>query len=72
MNVHLDTEVSRLVSNFNVLNLDLNPLDSGRRCLPVKGFNECERDEDNECSEHSRCIDLEHLYRCECNAGKKV
>jgi hypothetical protein len=49
--------------------LDLNPTDPGKRCLPITGFNECERPEDNECSEHARCIDLEHLYKCECNAG---
>lgn len=45
---------------------DLNPSDPGRRCLPTEGFNECERPEDNECSENARCIDLEHLYKCEC------
>ncbi|CAB3403060.1 unnamed protein product [Caenorhabditis bovis] len=45
---------------------DMNPLQPGRKCLPVHGFNECERKEDNECSENARCIDLEHLYKCEC------
>ncbi|OZC08479.1 hypothetical protein X798_04540 [Onchocerca flexuosa] len=45
---------------------DLNPSDPGRRCLPNTGYNECERKEDNECSENARCIDQEHLYKCEC------
>uniref|UniRef100_F1KPJ6 Transmembrane cell adhesion receptor mua-3 n=1 Tax=Ascaris suum TaxID=6253 RepID=F1KPJ6_ASCSU len=45
---------------------DLNPVDPGRRCLPSVGYNECERKEDNECSENARCIDQEHLYKCEC------
>uniref|UniRef100_A0A8R1EUP2 EGF-like domain-containing protein n=1 Tax=Caenorhabditis japonica TaxID=281687 RepID=A0A8R1EUP2_CAEJA len=45
---------------------DINPQSPGKKCLPVHGFNECERKEDNECSENARCIDLEHLYKCEC------
>ncbi|VDN55231.1 unnamed protein product [Dracunculus medinensis] len=45
---------------------DLSPTDPGRRCLPNVGYNECERKEDNECSENARCIDQMHLYRCEC------
>uniref|UniRef100_A0AC34QH72 Uncharacterized protein n=1 Tax=Panagrolaimus sp. JU765 TaxID=591449 RepID=A0AC34QH72_9BILA len=48
---------------------DLDPSNPGHRCLPNRGYNECERPEDNECSEHARCIDLDHLYKCECNAG---
>ncbi|GMS89863.1 hypothetical protein PENTCL1PPCAC_12038, partial [Pristionchus entomophagus] len=45
---------------------DLDPTNPGRKCLATKGYNECERPEDNECSENARCIDLEHLYKCEC------
>ncbi|KAK6051490.1 EGF-like domain protein [Cooperia oncophora] len=45
---------------------DLDPSDPGKKCVPVYGFNECEKKEDNECSENARCIDLEHLYKCEC------
>lgn len=52
--------------------------------MPIQGYNECERDEDNECSENARCIDQvekegtipnpihylkEFLYKCECNKG---
>uniref|UniRef100_A0A183C216 EGF-like domain-containing protein n=1 Tax=Globodera pallida TaxID=36090 RepID=A0A183C216_GLOPA len=48
---------------------DLNPADPGRKCVPTQGYNECERDEDNECSENARCIDLEFLYKCECLRG---
>lgn len=47
----------------------MNPSDAGHRCLPNNGYNECERPEDNECSENARCIDLDHLYKCECNQG---
>ncbi|PIO70594.1 EGF-like domain protein [Teladorsagia circumcincta] len=45
---------------------ELDPSDPGKKCVPVYGFNECEKKEDNECSENARCIDLEHLYKCEC------
>lgn len=45
---------------------ELNPSDPGKRCVPTFGFNECEKKEDNECSENARCVDLEHLYKCEC------
>ncbi|KAL3070193.1 hypothetical protein niasHT_039386 [Heterodera trifolii] len=48
---------------------DLNPADPGRKCVPTRGYNECEREEDNECSENARCIDLEYLYKCECLRG---
>ncbi|KAI1731796.1 calcium-binding EGF domain-containing protein [Ditylenchus destructor] len=48
---------------------DLNPADPGRKCLPTKNYNECERKEDNQCSEFSRCIDLDYLYKCECLQG---
>ena len=44
----------------------MNPTDPGKKCLPTHGFNECEKKEDNECSENARCIDLDHLYKCEC------
>lgn len=37
---------------------DLNPADPGRKCVPTQGYNECEREEDNECSENARCVDL--------------
>uniref|UniRef100_A0A158RCP8 VWFA domain-containing protein n=1 Tax=Thelazia callipaeda TaxID=103827 RepID=A0A158RCP8_THECL len=45
---------------------DLDLSDPGRQCLPDTGYNECERREDNECSENARCVDQEHLYKCEC------
>ncbi|CAG9540270.1 unnamed protein product [Cercopithifilaria johnstoni] len=45
---------------------DLNPSKPGRECVSYIGFNECERKEWNECGEHARCIDQDHLYRCEC------
>ncbi|KAK6743395.1 hypothetical protein RB195_010571 [Necator americanus] len=45
---------------------EMDPSDPGKKCVPTYGFNECERKEDNECSENARCIDLEHLYKCEC------
>ncbi|KAM3722540.1 Transmembrane matrix receptor [Dirofilaria immitis] len=45
---------------------DLNPSNPGRECLSYTGVNECEHKEWNECDEHARCIDQEHLYRCEC------
>uniref|UniRef100_A0AC34GK20 EGF-like domain-containing protein n=1 Tax=Panagrolaimus sp. ES5 TaxID=591445 RepID=A0AC34GK20_9BILA len=48
---------------------DKNPSDPGHNCLPINNFNECENPEDNECSENARCIDLEHLYKCECLPG---
>ncbi|PAV59374.1 hypothetical protein WR25_03507 [Diploscapter pachys] len=44
---------------------DLDPSLPGRRCVPINGFNECET-KDNECSPNARCIDLDHLYKCEC------
>ncbi|KAF7632829.1 hypothetical protein Mgra_00007760 [Meloidogyne graminicola] len=48
---------------------DLNPSDPGRKCVPVQGYNECEKEEENECSAEARCIDLEFLYKCECKRG---
>lgn len=45
---------------------DLNPKDPGHRCVPTDGYNECDKPEDNECSENARCIDDVHLYHCEC------
>uniref|UniRef100_A0A915D2K1 EGF-like domain protein n=1 Tax=Ditylenchus dipsaci TaxID=166011 RepID=A0A915D2K1_9BILA len=48
---------------------DLNPTDPGRKCVPTKNHNECESKEENQCSENARCIDLDYLYKCECNAG---
>uniref|UniRef100_A0A914CT96 Uncharacterized protein n=1 Tax=Acrobeloides nanus TaxID=290746 RepID=A0A914CT96_9BILA len=50
---------------------DKNPIDPGRTCIRIDDYNECERDEDNDCSVNARCIDLPHLYRCECNNGYK-
>ncbi|CAJ0578738.1 unnamed protein product, partial [Mesorhabditis spiculigera] len=45
---------------------DMEPTNPGHKCLPTTGFNECEREETNECSVNARCIDLPHLYKCEC------
>uniref|UniRef100_A0A1I7VU29 Transmembrane matrix receptor MUP-4 n=1 Tax=Loa loa TaxID=7209 RepID=A0A1I7VU29_LOALO len=45
---------------------DLNPSKPGRECVSLVGVNECEQKEWNECDEHARCIDQDHLYRCEC------
>ncbi|CAJ0943046.1 unnamed protein product, partial [Mesorhabditis belari] len=45
---------------------DLEPNNPGHKCLPTTGFNECEKKETNECSVNARCIDLPHLYKCEC------
>ncbi|KAK6017312.1 EGF-like domain protein, partial [Ostertagia ostertagi] len=45
---------------------ELDPFGSWKKCVPVYGFNECEKKEDNECSENARCIDLNILYQCEC------
>ncbi|GMT19358.1 hypothetical protein PFISCL1PPCAC_10655, partial [Pristionchus fissidentatus] len=47
---------------------DMNPTKPGRECLSIRGTNECERPELNECSPDARCIDLEYLYKCECIA----
>uniref|UniRef100_A0A914C217 Uncharacterized protein n=1 Tax=Acrobeloides nanus TaxID=290746 RepID=A0A914C217_9BILA len=49
--------------------MNTNPLDLGHTCIRIVSYNECERDEDNDCSANARCIDLPHLYRCECNIG---
>uniref|UniRef100_A0A913I4D2 EGF-like domain-containing protein n=1 Tax=Strongyloides stercoralis TaxID=6248 RepID=A0A913I4D2_STRER len=48
---------------------DLDPILPGRKCLPIKNYNECLKKEDNECSENARCIDQEYLYKCECFKG---
>ncbi|VDN53805.1 unnamed protein product, partial [Dracunculus medinensis] len=69
---HAESERCQCPTNFR----DLNPAYPGRLCLSTIGVNECENNEWNECDENARCIDEEHLYRCECikpyvNAAKK-
>ncbi|MFH4974923.1 hypothetical protein AB6A40_001632 [Gnathostoma spinigerum] len=45
---------------------DLDVSHPGHRCIPLRGYNECEKPEDNECDVNARCIDEDYLYRCEC------
>lgn len=37
--------------------------------VTVTDYNECTKDEDNDCSDHALCINLEGGYTCSCNAG---
>uniref|UniRef100_A0A914H462 EGF-like domain-containing protein n=1 Tax=Globodera rostochiensis TaxID=31243 RepID=A0A914H462_GLORO len=48
---------------------DMNPANPGRKCVSMLGFNECTREEDNECSENAKCIDLAFEYTCKCLRG---
>ncbi|KAL3118463.1 hypothetical protein niasHT_008695 [Heterodera trifolii] len=50
---------------------DMDPENPGRKCVSMLGFNECAREEDNECSENAKCIDMEFEYKCQCLAGYK-
>jgi len=29
-----------------------------KKCVPTQSYNECEKEEENECSSEARCIDL--------------
>jgi hypothetical protein len=53
--------------------IDLAPVPRpGRQCRSQIGYNECLRPTDNNCTIHTRCIDLPFLFKCECITGFKV
>ncbi|KAI1732442.1 adhesion G protein-coupled receptor E2 [Ditylenchus destructor] len=48
---------------------DLNPTNPGHDCIPNDNFGDCDSKSHNNCSENARCIELDHLYKCECLPG---
>lgn len=49
--------------------VDETPNNPGRECRSTIGVNECSDPALFQCSLHSRCIDQDYLYRCECEEG---